>query len=270
VRALAHVVRHASWCRGSAETGRIPEFEHIADDSARRLVVDALAGRPTRQLDQDAAAELLGHYGIEVLRGISAPDEADAVRAAAELGYPVALKATSPSLRHRADLGSVRLDLSSEAELRRAHQESTALLGTDARLVVQRMAARGVDTTVSATVDPAVGAILSFGLAGAASELLGDVAHRLIPATDREVAGLIREIKAAPLLFGWHGAEPVDTDALEDLLLRVSQLVDDIPEVASIELEPVVVAPRGLAVLSAAVRLAQLPARTDLGPRALG
>jgi acyl-CoA synthetase (NDP forming) len=123
---------------------------------------------------------------------------------------------------------------------------------------------------VSALVDPAVGAILSFGLSGAASELLGDLAHRLVPATDRDVAALVREIKAAPLLFGWRGAEPVDTDALEELLLRVSQLVDDLPEVAALSLEPVVVAPRGLAVLGASVRLAPLPARTDLGPRALG
>ena len=286
VRALAHAVRHAAWCRGSADTGDIPELERIAEAPARRLVSAALArtgaaaaaatgtgpdpAAGTTRLDQEAAAELLAHYGIDVLRSLSAPGEDDAVRAAAALGYPVALKATSPSLRHRADLGSVRLDLTNETELRRAHQESTALLGPDARLVVQPMAARGVDTTVSATVDPAVGAILSFGLAGAASELLGDVAHRLIPATDREVAALIREIKAAPLLFGWHGAEPVDTDALEELLLRVSQLVDDIPEVASVELEPVVVAPRGLAVLGATVRLARLPARDDLGPRALG
>jgi len=270
VRALAHAVRHAAWCRNAADTGRIPEFERIAEAPARRLVAGALATAATTHLGQEATAELLGHYGIDLVPSRTAPGEADAVRAAAELGYPVALKATSPSLRHRADLGSVRLDLSGEAELRRAHQESSALLGSDARLVVQPMAARGVDTTVSATVDPAVGAILSFGLAGAASELLGDVAHRLIPATDREVAGLIREIKAAPLLFGWHGAEPVDTDALEELLLRVSQLVDDIPEVASVELEPVVVAPRGLAVLGATVRPAQPPAPTALGPRAPG
>ncbi|WP_225447263.1 GNAT family N-acetyltransferase [Streptacidiphilus sp. PB12-B1b] len=308
VRALAHAVRYAAWRRDAADAGTVPELERIAEAPARRLVADALTATDARtatdtytatdarpaapeaapdalpdaapdaaapllrstRLDEDATAALLGHYGIDVVRSLPAPGEADAVRAADELGYPVALKATSPSLRHRADLGSVRLDLTNETELRRAHQESTALLGPDARLVVQRMAARGVDTNISATVDPAVGAILSFGLAGAASELLGDVAHRLIPATDREVAGLIREIKAAPLLFGWHGAEPVDTDTLEELLLRVSQLVDDIPEVASVELEPVVVAPRGLSVLGAAVRLARLPARTDLGPRALG
>ncbi|WP_042414167.1 GNAT family N-acetyltransferase [Streptacidiphilus anmyonensis] len=126
-----------------------------------------------------------------------------------------------------------------------------------------------VDTTVSASVDPAVGAILSFGLAGVASELLGDVAHRLIPATEPEAASLIREIKAAPLLFGWRGSEPVDTAALEQLLLRVSQLVDDLPEVASLTMEPVRVGRKGLAVLAADVRLARLPARTDLGPRAL-
>ncbi|WP_408022559.1 bifunctional acetate--CoA ligase family protein/GNAT family N-acetyltransferase [Streptacidiphilus albus] len=270
VRALAHTVRRAAWVRDSADHGSVPEFEDVAEAPARRLVAEALTTAEAVALDEAGAAALLGHYGIRVLRSLPAADELGAALAAEELGYPVALKATAPHLRHRADLGSVRLDLKNEQELRRAHRESTALLGADARLVVQPMAARGVDTAVSATVDPAVGAILSFGLAGAASELLGDVAHRLIPATDREVAGLIREIRAAPLLFGWRGAEPVDTDALEELLLRVSQLVDDVPEVAAVELEPVVVAPHGLAVLGAAVRLAVLPARTDLGPRALG
>lgn len=131
------------------------------------------------------------------------------------------------------------------------------------------MAPRGVDTVVRAGVDPAAGAVLSFGLAGAPSELLGDIAHRLIPATDRDVAELVRSLRAAPLLFGWRGAEPVDTAALEELLLRVSLLADDLPEVVAVTLEPVVVAARGLTVLGASVRLARPPARTDLGPRAL-
>ena len=270
VRALAHAARHAAWRRDNAEAGRIPELDRVAEGPARRQVSAALASAPEVELTEAAAATLLAHYGIDLHRTLPAEDERGAVQAARTLGYPVALKATSPSLRHRPDLGSVRLDLTSKSELLRAYQETTALLGADARLVVQRMAARGVDTTVSATVDPAVGAILSFGVAGAASELLGDLAHRLIPATDRDVAGLVREIRAAPLLFGWRGAEPVDTGALEELLLRVSRLVDDVPEVASVVLEPVVVAPHGLAVLGATVRLAHLPARTDLGPRALG
>ncbi|NUK45469.1 acetate--CoA ligase family protein, partial [Streptomyces lunaelactis] len=194
-----------------------------------------------------------------------------AVAAAARLGYPVALKTTAPHLRHRADLGGVRLDLANEEQLRQAYRELTDAFGKPAELqpVVQSMAPRGVDTVVRAAIDPAVGAVLSFGLAGAASELLGDTAHRLVPATDRDAAELIRSIRTAPLLFGWRGSAPVDTPALEELLLRVSRLVDDHPEVVAISLEPVVVAQRGLSVLGASVRLAPPPARTDLGPRRL-
>ncbi|MFJ4094940.1 GNAT family N-acetyltransferase [Kitasatospora sp. NPDC089913] len=285
VRALAHAVHYADWRRRMAEaeeTARVPELEGIDEAGARALVDAALATRPAVAartqpggaritLPDPEAAALLGRYGIDVSPTLPAPDEESAVRAAAALGYPVALKATAPHLRHRPDLGSVRLDLTGEAGLRHAHRELDELLGgaAQAALVVQRLAPRGVDTVIGATVDPAVGAILSFGLAGAPAELLGDVAHRLVPATDQDVASLVREVRAAPLLFGWRGAEAVDTDALEELLLRVSRLVDDLPEVASVDLEPVVVAPHGLAILGARVRIAPLPVRSDLGPRAM-
>ncbi|WOI62067.1 bifunctional acetate--CoA ligase family protein/GNAT family N-acetyltransferase [Streptomyces fradiae] len=222
-------------------------------------------------LAPDDARELLARYGIAVRPVLPAPDPDTAVRAAARLGYPVALKTTAPHLRHRPDLGGVRLDLATEQQLRTAYAELTETLGRPAELrpVVQAMVPRGVDTVVRAALDPAVGAVLSFGLAGAPSELLGDTAHRLVPATDRDVAEQIRAIRTAPLLFGWRGSAPVDTAALEELLLRVSRLVDDHPEVVAVALEPVVVAPRGLAVLDATVRLAPPAARTDLGPRRL-
>jgi acyl-CoA synthetase (NDP forming) len=131
------------------------------------------------------------------------------------------------------------------------------------------MAPRGVDTVVRAAIDPAVGAVISFGLSGAPSELLGDTAHRLLPLTDRAAAELIRSIRSAPLLFGRRGAQPVDTDAREERLLRVSRLVDDHPEVVHVALEPVVVAPHGLSVLGASVRLAARHSPADLGPRRL-
>ncbi|MFK8910405.1 acetate--CoA ligase family protein, partial [Streptomyces sp. YS-3] len=154
---------------------------------------------------------------------------------------------------------------------RRAYAELTHALGKPEELqpVVQAMAPRGVDTVVRAAIDPAVGAVLSFGLAGAASELLGDTGHRLVPATDRDAAELVRSIRTAPLLFGWRGSAPVDTAALEELLLRVSRLVDDHPEVVAVSLEPVVVAQQGLSVLGASLRLAPPPPRADLGPRRL-
>ncbi|MFE2448812.1 GNAT family N-acetyltransferase [Streptomyces sp. NPDC021218] len=212
---------------------------------------------------------LLARYGVSVLPALPAPDPDAAVRAAERLGFPVALKPTAAHLRHRADLGGVRLELGSETELRRAYAELTDYLGRpeELGLVVQRMAPRGVDTVVRAAIDPAAGAVLSFGLAGAPSELLGDTAHGLVPVTGRDAAELIRSIRTAPLLFGWRGSKPVDTAALEELLLRVSRLVDDQPEMVAVDLEPVVVAQQGLSVLGASARLAPPPPRTDLGPR---
>lgn len=276
VRALAEAVRYAQWRRQAAVPGKVPEFlDDTIDEAGAADRIDALLGPDPdprgRQLSHDEACELLDRYGICVRPTIPAPDPDAAVAAAAQLGYPVALKTTTPHLRHRADLGGVRLDLANETALRRAYGELTDLLGKPIELqpVVQAMAPRGVDTVVRATIDPAAGAVLSFGLAGAPSELLGDTAHRLVPATDRDASELIRSIRAAPVLFGWRGSAPVDTAALEELLLRVSRLVDDHPEVVSVALEPVVVATQGLTVLGATVRLSPPPARTDLGPRRL-
>ncbi|GAA1157100.1 bifunctional GNAT family N-acetyltransferase/acetate--CoA ligase family protein [Streptomyces hebeiensis] len=282
VRALAEAVRYAGWRRQAAEPGKVPEYDDIDEAAATALIERLLGPRdPSGQISADGprsvpvpaedARALLGMYGIPVRQALAAPGPDEAAAAAARLGYPVALKTTAPHLRHRADLGGVRLDLADEAQLRLAHRELTDALGSPAELrpVVQSMVPRGVDTVVRAVIDAAAGSVLSFGLAGAPSELLGDVAHRLVPATDRDAAELIRSIRTAPLLFGWRGSAPVDTPALEELLLRVSRLVDDHPEIVSVSLEPVVVAPRGLSVLDASVRLAPPPARDDLGPRHL-
>ncbi len=274
VKAVAEAVRYGQWRRALADAGQVPEYEDIDEAGAAAQLAGLLAdvdGGAVLTLSDWDARELLARYGIRVLPTLPAPSPDAAVRAAGILGYPVALKTTAPHLRHRADLGGVRLDLTNEAELRRSYEELTDALGKPAELqpVVQPMVPRGVDTVVRSVIDPAAGAVLSFGLAGVASELLGDTAHRLVPATDRDAAALIRSIRAAPLLFGWRGSDPVDTPALEETLLRLSRLVDDHPEVIGVTLEPVVVAAEGVSALSATVRVAHPPARGDLGPRTL-
>jgi acyl-CoA synthetase (NDP forming)/RimJ/RimL family protein N-acetyltransferase len=286
VRALGQAVRHAVWRRAATDPGKVPEFPEYADGEQAAA---ALLRRVTRDVGADEevapprdhyrsvprggedATELLRLYGIALQPTLPAPGPDAAAEAAHTLGYPVALKTTAPHLRHRADLGGVRLDITGEAGLRRAYADMTGALGGPGELrpVVQAMAPRGVDTVVRAALDPAIGAVLSFGLAGTPSELLGDVAHRLVPATDRDVASLVRALRSAPILFGWRGARPVDTGALEELLLRVSRLLDDQPEIVAVDLEPVVVAPRGLTVLGAAVRVARPLPPADLGPRRL-
>ncbi|MEU6442872.1 GNAT family N-acetyltransferase [Streptomyces sp. NPDC047046] len=273
VRALARAVRHAQWRTDTEHPGRVPEFEDIDGHGAADRIAGLLGALPPGARGTTPGPEdtedLLRRYGIPVLRALPAPDADAAARAARELGYPVALKITAPHLRHRPDLGGVRLDLADESDLRRAYADLTALLGSPAELrpVVQSMAPRGVDTVVRAVIDPAAGAVLSFGLAGAPSELLGDTAHRLVPVTDRDAADQVRSLRSAPLLFGWRGAAPVDTDALQELIQRVSRLVDDHPEIVAVSLEPVVVAPRTVRVLGASLRLAHPPAVGDEGPR---
>ncbi|MDB1088810.1 GNAT family N-acetyltransferase [Streptomyces sp. ACA25] len=278
VRALAQASRYAEWHRAAGSPGRVPSFDDIDEPAAAGLLHRAVGDHPgehggprSATLTEKDAHALLAAYGIQVPAARPAPDLSTAFEAARSIGYPVALKATAPHLRHRADLGGIRLDLATEPDLQRAYEELAAEFGTPAELcpVVQAMVPRGVDTVVRSVVDPSIGAVVSFGLAGPPSELLGDVAHRLLPVTDRGAAELVRSIRAAPMLFGWRGAQPGDTDALEELLLRLSRLVDDHPEIAEVDLEPVVVAPQGVSVLAAEVRVAPPPPRTDLGPRRL-
>ncbi|MFF4965734.1 GNAT family N-acetyltransferase [Streptomyces sp. NPDC001037] len=271
VRALAEVVKYGQWRRDATDPGKVPEYDDIDEKGAAELIGVLLERGQGLTLGEAETCELLGKYGIPVRRSLPAPTPDAAAEAARILGYPVALKATAPHLRHRADLGGVRLDLADEEQLRRSYAELTGLFGKpdELRPVVQGMAPRGVDTVVRAVIDPAAGAVLSFGLAGPASQLLDDTAHRLVPVTDRGATSLVRSIRTAPLLFGWRGSAPVDTPALERLLLRVSRLVDDHPEVVAVTLEPVVVAQRGVSVLGATVRLAPPPARDDHGPRTM-
>ena len=133
-------------------------------------------------------------------------DAEAAVAAAEEIGYPVVLKSTAPWLRHRSDLGGVRLDLADADAVRTAF----AAIPSGDPVIVQEMAAPGVATVVEVVDDPSFGALVSFGLGGVATDLLGDRAYRTLPLTDLDAAELVRAPRAWPLLDGYRGSEPVD------------------------------------------------------------
>src|SRR5919202_4674384 len=162
-----------------------------------------------------------------------------AVAAAEEIGYPVVLKSTAPWLRDRRDLGGMRFDLTDAEDVRTAYD---AIPAGDP-VIVQEQAAPGVGTVVQIVDDPSFGALVSFGVGGVTTDLLGDRAYRTVPLTDLDAHELVREPRAWPLLNGYRGSDPVDTDALEELLLRVARLADDAPEVLALNLEPVIVGP---------------------------
>jgi acyl-CoA synthetase (NDP forming) len=262
VAALALAADYAGW--RARPLGEVPQLD-VDTDAARAIVAGALAAG-VEVLDAAAARELLDCYGITVWEEVAVRSAEEAVAAAEKVGWPVALKATADHLRHRVDLGGVRLDLTGPEDLRVAHHVMVARLGEEAGLVVQPMAPPGVATVIASREDPAFGPLVSFGLGGVATDLLADRAWRAVPLTDSDASELVREPRAAPLLFGYQGAAPVDVAGVEDALLRVARLADDLPEVAELELNPVVAAGEGVAVLAADVRVAP-PSRADVGPR---
>jgi acyl-CoA synthetase (NDP forming) len=248
----------------------VPALPDVDPVAARAVLTEALRAAPDGgPLDVGQVRRLLAAYGVPVRPAVvvTSPDEART--AAGRLGYPVALKATAPAFRHRPELGTVRLDIAGEDELSAAYDAMTARLGPGAELAVQAMAPPGVATVVRAADDPSFGAVVSFGLGGVATELLGDHGFRVLPLTDLDAAELVRSVRAAPLLFGYRGSAPVDVGALETLLLRVARLADELPEVAELELNPVIAGESGLTVLGAAGRIAPPVVRLDTGPRRL-
>jgi acyl-CoA synthetase (NDP forming)/RimJ/RimL family protein N-acetyltransferase len=273
VRALATVERYSAWRRRDPGNRFEPPGVDLA--AARAVIAEALVGADPGEdglvLDPPTAARLLATVGITLWQQtpVSGPD--DAAAAAAAIGYPVVLKTTAEHLRHRVDLGGVRLNIDDAEQLLTDLAQMRAMLGplNGDGFVVQRMAPPGVACVIRTVEDPLFGPVVSFGLAGDASELLGDVAHRIPPLTDVDIADLVRSVRAAPKLFGHHGAAPADVPALEDLLGRVACLADEFPEVAELEFNPVVVSGNGLAVLSAVIRLATRVERSDTARREL-
>ncbi|MGH8968479.1 MAG: GNAT family N-acetyltransferase [Actinomycetes bacterium] len=268
VRALAAVTDYARWRATPAGNAVAPGGRDVP--AARATVAEVLGDAEAVEPDQRSLRRLLGCYGIDLWPTLPVASADEAAEAAAETGYPVALKTLAPHLVHRSDLGGVTLNIDDEDELRAAVAGMVARLGADAsHLAVQRMAPTGVACVVGTLEDPLFGPVVSFGLGGVATELLADRGFRIPPLTDSDLRDLVRSVRAAPLLFGHRGADPVDVVALEDLLARVALLADDLPEVAELELNPVLVSTQGLSVLSATGRLARPGARTDRVPRAL-
>jgi acyl-CoA synthetase (NDP forming)/RimJ/RimL family protein N-acetyltransferase len=272
VVALGKVVEHAA--SRAEERGTYVAPDGVDTRRARRLVEGWLAGSEAQDLDVAQAAELLACYGVHLWQAHRVRTADEAVAAADAVGWPVALKSASPALRHRNDLGGVRLDIHHAEDLRtdvaRLQALASSLLDDpDPVLEVQAMAPAGVACVVRSAEDPLFGPMVSFGLAGDAVDLLDDVAHGIPPLTDVDISALVSTVRAAPRLYGYGGTPPADVDALEDVLARVAVMADDLPELASLELYPVVVAEHGASVLHAAVRLRPAGRRADALRRAL-
>jgi acetyl coenzyme A synthetase (ADP forming)-like protein len=260
VQTLAAMTRFHEW--RSRPAGKV--VHHEVDLERARAVVSRARKAGLQWLQSDDAIELLDAYGIPTAPGRRVQTPEEAIEFAERVGYPVVLKLDLPELLHKSDAGGVKVDLRSAGEIKGAFwdlKESLAKQGIgDARHLVQKMITGGRETIIGASQDATVGHVIMFGLGGVFVELMHDVAFRVHPLTDADAAHMIREIRGWPLLAGYRGAAGVDVERLQDVLLRVSQLVSDFPEIAEMDLNPFIAEPKGRpsVAVDARVRLAPL------------
>ncbi|MEU3459338.1 GNAT family N-acetyltransferase [Streptomyces sp. NPDC006733] len=257
-RALAHAADRARWL--ARPPGTVPPPPTADVEAARALVADFLARNPEGGwLDPRECMALLDHYGIPRQPYAWAENEQDAVEAAERLAGPgrsVALKAYWPGSVHKSDQGAVRLDLADAAAVRAAYRDFSARFGDIMTgVLVQTMAERGTELVAGVAQDAVFGPLVLFGLGGTATDLLADHAARLAPLTDHAVHELITAPRCAALLFGYRGGGPVDLEGLEQLLLRLSRMAGDLPQLAEADLNPVIARPDGVTALDVRVRL---------------
>ncbi len=227
--------------------------------AAGRLIEQARAER--RHLLEPEAYQLLQAYDLPVPRHRFVRDAGEAAAAAEAIGFPVALKVVSPDILHKSEAGGVRLDLRDPGAVRAAFEEilaSARAAQAGARVVgalVVEMARPGTEVIVGMTRDPQFGATVIFGLGGIFVEVYRDVAFRIVPLAERDAREMIREVKGLPLLTGFRGRPPGDLEAIARILLRVSRMAGELPEIAEVDLNPIVIYGQGGLLLDARVLL---------------
>jgi acyl-CoA synthetase (NDP forming) len=251
--ALAHVTTYGQW--RAKPLAPAPVLAGFDGDAIRRRV-ERLLGADPGWLPVGEAFAILGEAGIQTAPFRIARTRDDVLDAAADIGYPVVLKALGPALLHKTERRAVHLNLEDAPALTGAIDDLTDRLGADVTsLLVQKMVPRGIEMIVGAIQDPLFGPLIACGTGGVFVDVAADTAFRLHPLSDADAREMIDELRGARLLRGYRGAAPVDEAALRDVVLRVSELVAAAPEIQEMDLNPVIVLSSGACVADVRIRL---------------
>ena len=250
-RALGIAAERAEWLRRPA--GSVPDLDGIDREAARDVVATAQG----EWLDPAQTRALLEAYGVPLVPERTAASADEAVAAAEEIGYPVAVK-TAAAGAHKTETGGVALDLGDEAAVRGAVER----IGLP--VLVQRFLEGGTELLAGVVQDPVFGPLVAFGPGGVLAELIGDATFRLAPLTDVDAEELVTGGKAGRLVAGFRGAPAADAAALEDMLHRLGRLAEEVPEVGELDLNPVLAGPDGCLAVDARVRLRDRPSERTL------
>ncbi len=204
-----------------------------------------------RILTEFESKKFLKQAGIPVIETRLARTLKEAVLLSQKMGFPVALKIASPEIVHKSDSGGVRLSLNNTSEVRAAYREiidgvqkkypSASIQGVS----VQKMAKPGTEVIVGTSKDPQFGPVIMFGLGGIFVEVLKDVSFRIIPLSRKDSLEMIEEIKGYPLLQGYRGKESVDIPALTEIILKISRVMEENPEIKELELNTIMAYKKG-------------------------
>ncbi len=258
---LGKAARYAEWRHKSL--GQTPELHGLDIAPLRDLCGRVVTDRGPGWLTVEETKAVLTGLGLSVQPGEIAKTEQEAVALAEQLGFPVALKLVSHEIVHKTEVGGVALSLKDKDEVRRTYRhmiqrikELNKLEAMEA-VLIQPMLTNGVEVMVGVTHDPSFGPLVAFGLGGIHVEILEDVEFRVTPLTDRDAHEMVRNIKGYRLLEGYRGHPPADIAAIEDILLRISRLVEEIPEIQELDLNPIFALPpgQGCRIVDARIRV---------------
>lgn len=231
------------------------------EDAPARAIVARAMDTGGGWLNPPDCEALLGSVGVPMAASRTARNGDEAIAAAKALGFPVALKASGATIVHKTDVGGVKLGLESDAAVRDAFAELSSRLGSAVdSVLVQPMITGGVEMVVGALNDPAFGPLLMCGSGGVLVDLLGDTTFAMCPLSEQSALDLLDRTKGAVRLRGFRGAPRADEPALRRLMVQVSRLVDACPEIAELDLNPVMVLERGAVIVDARVKVGPKPA----------
>ncbi|MFI6674294.1 GNAT family N-acetyltransferase [Kribbella sp. NPDC050470] len=267
VRALAHAVRYAEW--RARPQGAVPELARVDAAGARAVVRGFLDECPEGGwMDQVRVGQLLQSAGVKAIPVTVASTRADAIRVAKSIGYPVALKTASRTVLHKTDIGGVRIGLADQLQLAAAYDEVTAA-AQDPDVVIQAMAPAGTELVIGVVRDPLFGPLVMAGSGGVLTDLLADRQWRGLPLTDLDAADMVRSLRCAVLLAGYRGAEAADQTAVLDVIHRIAWLAEQVPELAELDINPLIAGATGVFAVDVRMRLAPASPEPDWYARRL-
>lgn len=243
------------------KTVRITSREAEGSTAKGRSIIEEARRASRTLLTEIESKALLNEAGIPTVEALLARSKKESVSISKKLGFPVALKIVSPEITHKSDVGGVRLGLKTSKQVETAHDKMVSVVRKKypkAKIdgvSVQKMARPGTEVIIGMTKDAQFGPVLMFGLGGILVELLKDISFRIVPLEREDAREMIREIKGYKLLEGYRGSEPVDVAMLEEMLLKLSQFVDDNPEIKEIDLNPIFAYKDGAVAVDARVIL---------------